>query len=309
MDDPGPQPSPLSSPGSSVARRRALPPWSVDAGSPGVLVLHLLIQGAFHLSRPDGAVIELGAGDLLGIGCSANETGEGASGMRLHCSAPLGGAPDQEPGEVFSAVYHANDTGDAESWASRLPALIHLRAGEVRRDPGLPAIIRLLRAELLDGSREPSSVAHTLMTPLLAYAARCWHEASTGERRSGAPEPRDRRLARALALMRSRPAHPWTVESLAKAAGLSRAAFARRFQAELGVPPRRFLADRRMELASRLLAEGDESLAGVAAQIGYESEFAFSRAFKRHHGEAPGAFRRRIRAHAASGSTRFRAAA
>ena len=96
--------------------------------------------------------------------------------------------------------------------------------------------------------------------------------------------------------MRGRPEHAWTVASLARAAGLSRAAFARRFLAKIGSPPRSFLAEVRMQVASHLLASGDESLAGIAAQVGYESEFAFGRAFKRHRGEAPGGFRRRVRA-------------
>jgi len=129
-------------------------------------------------------------------------------------------------------------------------------------------------------------------------------------RRSSPPPPMDERIARALGRLRERPTDRWTVAALAKAAGLSRAAFARRFLAELGVPPLRYLAELRMDLGARLLAEGDASLAHIAAQVGYESEFAFSRAFKRRTGEAPGAYRRRRRAERATlGSTITRAAA
>jgi AraC-like DNA-binding protein len=301
-DDPEVQLSSLSMVGSSVTRRRSLPPWSIDAGSPDHLVLHLLVQGSFQLSRADGHVLELEAGDLVGIVSSANDAGEGAPGMRLHCAATPLGASGFEPGEVLSAVYapgpdetRGSDRG-AETWPARLPAVIHLSATEVRREQGLPAIVGLLRAELASGSRERERVARTLIDPLLAYALRCWRGARAGERGFQSPKPLDRRLSRALAAMQAEPARPWTVLGLARAAGLSRAAFARRFLAELGVPPLRYLAERRMQLASLLLVEGDDSLASVAAQIGYESEFAFSRAFKRHHGEAPGAFRRRVRA-------------
>jgi AraC-like DNA-binding protein len=108
--------------------------------------------------------------------------------------------------------------------------------------------------------------------------------------------PLDERVARALEQMRSRPAERWTVAKLAKAAGLSRAAFARRFAAEVGVPPLRYLADLRLARAAQRLVEGNDSLAGVAAEVGYESEFAFSRAFKRRYGEAPGVWRRHARA-------------
>ena len=75
-------------------------------------------------------------------------------------------------------------------------------------------------------------------------------------------------------------------------AGLSRAAFARRFHALVGVPPLAYLTHWRMSTAARLLRESDLSLATVAARIGYGSEFAFAKAFKRAHGHAPGGYRR-----------------
>jgi len=111
--------------------------------------------------------------------------------------------------------------------------------------------------------------------------------ASTADQPS--PEPLDR----ALALMLARAAEGWTVSALARAAGLSRAAFARQFQRRFGVSPMRYLADLRMREAARLLSETDATLALIAAEVGYESEFAFSRAFKRHSGDAPGTYRRK----------------
>jgi len=102
----------------------------------------------------------------------------------------------------------------------------------------------------------------------------------------------DRRISRALGLLQAEPAKPWTVERLARAVGLSRAAFARRFAAASGRSPRRFLTELRLALAASLLTSTDDSLAQLAERIGYTSEFAFSRAFKRRHGVAPGTFRR-----------------
>lgn len=259
-------------------------------------MLHLLLEGTFHLSRPDGPILALSAGDLVGIHAGANDTGEGDPGMSLHCVT----APDREGeaagGDVVSIRYPRGHAGDLESLSVPLPAVHHLRADEVRRDRGLAAIVGLLRAELSRDPGDQLSLAQSLTTPLLAFVERCWRQTRLFDARLPAPEPRDGRLARVVATMRGRPEHAWTVASLARAAGLSRAAFARRFLAEIGIPPLRFLAEVRMEVASRLLAEGEESLAGIAAQVGYESEFAFSRAFKRHRGEAPGGFRRRVRA-------------
>jgi AraC-like DNA-binding protein len=105
----------------------------------------------------------------------------------------------------------------------------------------------------------------------------------------------DRKVARALGLLQTDPAKRWTVERLARTVGLSRAAFARRFAAVSGRSPLRYLTELRLALAASLLETTDDSLAELAQRVGYTSEFAFSRAFKRKHGLAPGAFRRSYR--------------
>ncbi|MGC4086827.1 MAG: AraC family transcriptional regulator [Polyangiaceae bacterium] len=107
----------------------------------------------------------------------------------------------------------------------------------------------------------------------------------------GATAP-DRHVARAIALMQQMLSKDLDVKQLARAVGLSRAAFAKRFVAATGCSPHRFLQALRLERAAVLLTEGDQGLAEIAAQVGYASEFAFSRAFKRHHGVAPSVYRR-----------------
>jgi AraC-like DNA-binding protein len=121
------------------------------------------------------------------------------------------------------------------------------------------------------------------------------------------PAPaRDPYVERALAAMKADPARRWTVSALARVAGLSRAPFARRFRRALGVPPLRWLTEHRLAAARRRLVETDLALAAIAAEIGYESEFAFAKAFKRRFGVAPGRFRRIA---SVSGAPAFRAAA
>jgi transcriptional regulator GlxA family with amidase domain len=106
----------------------------------------------------------------------------------------------------------------------------------------------------------------------------------------------DRFVARALALMQADPARRWTVQELSRAVGLSRAALARRFIAVTGRSPRRQLIELRLAIGAALLEGSDASLAEVAARVGYTSEFAFSRAFKRRYGAPPSRFRGRITA-------------
>lgn len=99
-------------------------------------------------------------------------------------------------------------------------------------------------------------------------------------------------VEKALAAITADPARRWTVAALARIAGLSRAPFARRFQRATGTSPLRWLAEHRLRLARKRLVETDVALVEIATEIGYASEFAFSKAFKRRYGIAPGAFRR-----------------
>jgi AraC-like DNA-binding protein len=102
---------------------------------------------------------------------------------------------------------------------------------------------------------------------------------------------RDPLVSRALALMHSRPAQTWTAEAVASLVGLSRSAFADRFTALIGQPPMQYLGQWRMQLAAQRLRASRDTLARIAAEIGYDSEAAFSRAFKRQYGEPPTVWR------------------
>lgn len=102
---------------------------------------------------------------------------------------------------------------------------------------------------------------------------------------------RDPFVSRALSLMHARPDQAWTAEQLANLAGLSRSAFAERFTTLIGQPPMQYLGQWRMQLAAQRLRASHDPLARIAAEIGYDSEAAFSRAFKRQYGKPPAAWR------------------
>ena len=103
---------------------------------------------------------------------------------------------------------------------------------------------------------------------------------------------RDPVVGKALALMHAEVGKPWTAEALADAVGLSRSAFADRFTALIGVPPMRYLTQWRMQVARTRLRETRASIAAIAFDVGYESEAAFARAFRREVGAPPGAWRK-----------------
>jgi AraC-like DNA-binding protein len=104
---------------------------------------------------------------------------------------------------------------------------------------------------------------------------------------------KDPSVNRAIALLHAQPARAWTVEDLARDAGVSRSALAGRFTDLIGESPMRYLTTWRIHLAKQLLCEGNHSMAEVAERVGYESEYAFNRAFKREVGEPPAAWRKR----------------
>src|SRR5262249_57451131 len=105
---------------------------------------------------------------------------------------------------------------------------------------------------------------------------------------------RDPQVGRALALLHGAPAKPWTVDELASKVALSRSALGERFTALIGEPPMQYLTRWRLALAARMLREGREPIIRIAEESGYESEGAFSRAFKREFGVPPASWRRSV---------------
>jgi len=103
---------------------------------------------------------------------------------------------------------------------------------------------------------------------------------------------RDPHVGRALGLLHDRPAHGWTLEELSKSAGLSRSALAERFAHLVGQPTMQYLTLWRMQVAAERLASGELNVSETARHVGYESEAAFSRAFKRLVGVPPAMWRR-----------------
>jgi transcriptional regulator GlxA family with amidase domain len=103
---------------------------------------------------------------------------------------------------------------------------------------------------------------------------------------------RDPVVGEALALLHNKPAHHWTIANLAHQVGVSRTRFAARFRHFLGEPPMAYLARWRLKLAAEVLVSSDANISEIAAEVGYASEAAFNRVFKREFGYPPAQFRR-----------------
>lgn len=148
----------------------------------------------------------------------------------------------------------------------------------------------------LDESNQPSPGGETILarlSELLFLQCLRQHIADLPAQSTGwLAGLRDRHIGAALVLMHGQPAKAWTLESLAREIGMSRAGFAERFAAVMGEPAMRYLGNWRLQIALRLLERNDVSIAQAAAEVGYESEAAFNRAFKSKVGLPPGAWRR-----------------
>jgi AraC-like DNA-binding protein len=144
--------------------------------------------------------------------------------------------------------------------------------------------------------REPRSAGQAVRLRvselLFAEVMRRYLEALPGEQTGWLAGLRDPLVARVLALLHGAPAQSWTLDELAAQAATSRSVLAERFVHVIGQPPMQYLRELRMQLASRLLAEDGAKVSSVAAAVGFESEAAFSRAFKRCVGLSPDEWRR-----------------
>jgi len=182
-----------------------------------------------------------------------------------------------------------------------LPPVI--KAGDPRGEGGwLGQFIRLAVSEAAEKRAGSETVLTKLSELMFVDVLRRYVESLPPQETGWLAGLRDPHLSKALALIHDRPAHNWTVEALAKESALSRTVLAERFTKIVGMPPVHYLAKWRMQIASELLSAGKGNVASIAAEIGYESEAAFSRAFKKMIGVPPSAWRLGVRAASGSGS-------
>jgi AraC-like DNA-binding protein len=152
--------------------------------------------------------------------------------------------------------------------------------------PGLPALIDLLRADVSGPGLGAGATLPALLDLVLVHALRQWHHAT------GRPETDDPAVAIVLREIHDDPGRPWTVGRLSEIAGLTRAAFTKRFTRAVGQPPMGYVISSRLQRGAQLLRQTDAPLAAIARQVGYSTEFAFSSAFRREYGVPPSRFRR-----------------
>ena len=177
---------------------------------------------------------------------------------------------------------------------SALPPVLTLDVRSTSSGAWIESSFRFAASEIAAGRMGSTTVIAKLSELLFVEAVSQYVASLPAERRGWLAGLRDPQIGRALALLHARPTDAWTAEALALEVGMSRSVFAERFTTLVGQPPMQYLTLWRMHVAAQHLREGHGSVAQVGFAIGYESEAAFSRAFKRQFGTSPGTWRRQL---------------
>ena len=275
-------------------------PWGIDLPPmPGTVMFHLVAAGSAVL-EVDGERVVMGPGDLALVPHGTGHVGYSDDDAPR---TPLFEVPRLEQTDRFERIeidgggepttlvcgaLEFTDLAVGRLMAS-LPALLHA-AGD--RTAWLRSTIGLMAEEARSPLAGSAVVTTRLADVLVVHAVREWLRTSAPER-GWVAAVRDPHLGRAVRAFHAAPERPWDLPALAAEAQLSRSAFAAHFAAVLGETPMAYVASWRMDLAAQLVEAGALSLGAVAERVGYRSEAAFNRAFRRAHGCTPGAWRRR----------------
>ncbi|MFE3195726.1 AraC family transcriptional regulator [Nocardia sp. NPDC059240] len=285
--------------GAVTAQLTAFAPWGVRLDDMPKAAFHAVAYGTCWLRAPDGTPIQMGAGDFILLPSGAGhrlssgpdtavipfEEVEVSVGTR-HLQIPGSGAETR----LICGAYRY-ETKPAHPLMRLLPQVVHLPADHTAAGRELADTLQLLATELAVERPGGQTVTERLVDVLLVQALRLWTARNPESGASWLAALRDPEIASTISLLHESPSHPWTIEELAARVGVSRATLARRFTALVGEPPLAYLSRWRMDLAARRLRHTSEPLPVIARSVGYTSEFAFSRAFKRTHGEPPATYR------------------
>jgi transcriptional regulator GlxA family with amidase domain len=180
----------------------------------------------------------------------------------------------------------------AAEWLVPLfPKVIHARAPVDHSMEWLYGTLRFMAVEAANLRPGGEAILTRLADILVIHAIRSWIEQRPEQQAGWLSALRDPCISRALGLIHQTPQKNWTVDSLAKAVGMSRSAFSERFSRLVGEPAMHYVSKYRMHLAVDYLKQGDRGLEEIAFRLGYQSVEGFSRAFKRSRGLAPGSVR------------------
>jgi AraC family transcriptional regulator, alkane utilization regulator len=275
-------------------------------GAEHLVFFHFLTEGRCKVQLADGVeVLDVAAGDLVLF----PQDDRHLMGSDLHLAPmetdSLAGAaapPDSDFIQIrhggggaatrFVCGYLACSRSLCRPLFEALPRVLRIPIGDGQASALLHELLRVGVRESLAPRPGAESMLAKLAELMFVEALRRYVENLPPEGKGWLAGVRDAHIGRALALLHEEPGRAWTVDELAREVALSRSALAERFADLVGEPPIQYLMRWRLALAARTLRSGGEAIARVAERNGYESEAAFSRAFKREFGMPPAAWRK-----------------
>lgn len=279
-------------------------PWGVDLPAmPDCVLFHVVTRGRAWLLSEGEAPRELRPGEL-----SLVPHGEGHA-LVDHPDTPCVNyfdLPVEHVGPHYEVLRHGGggaaatlicgavrfDHPAARELVRRLPRSIHVEAWSSPHADWMQSTLRLMGSELGERRAGGETIVTRLADILVIQAIRTWIESNPGARTGWLGALHDDRIGPTLLRIQRDPARAWTVESLARESSMSRSAFAARFRELVGETPMQYVTRWRMGVALTWLQDGEYTIAELAGKLGYLSEAAFARAFKREIGVAPGGVRR-----------------
>jgi AraC-like DNA-binding protein len=282
---------------------------AVMPGAQHAIEYHVITRGSAWITIVDGAPFEpvrLNEGDIAVIPHGEPHVVSSAPRMRATPDVESHKRPDDDSELPFRLRTGNDGASDAHLFCGfftcdvrpfnplldALPRFMRIGRGtSAATDALLEHFLGLAAAEHGDKRAGAQSVLNKLSELMFIEAIRTHMDQLSGQNTGWLSGLRDPLVGRALALMHGQPARPWTLEELAAEAGASRSGLVGRFTHLMGYPPIQYLTRWRMQLAARRLSERGAKIAAVAQEVGYDSEAAFSRAFKKFSGRPPGEWR------------------
>jgi AraC-like DNA-binding protein len=281
---------------------RVLAPY-IMPGAQHLIEYHVVTRGSCWGGLIDEPPRQLKAGDVIVFPHGDAHVMSSAPGMREpfdmntmprspHPPLPIkirqgGGGPD---GSRVICGFLGCDARPFNPLLATLPRVLHV--SEESGEGWLSHFIRFAMHEASHENAGGECMLARMSELMFVEVVRRYLKSLPPEQTGWLAGLRDRHVGRALSLLHERTAHPWTLDELAREAGTSRSVLAERFQHFVGQPPMHYLTHWRMQVAAGLLTRGTANVVGVAAEVGYDSEAAFSRAFKKFVGVPPATWRR-----------------
>jgi AraC-like DNA-binding protein len=275
----------------------------IAPGASHLLIYHLVVEGGAIVEIPNGPSVPLSPGDIVifphgdahhissGIGATPPFPNLGINAkIKSRDLSPLRAGGGGETSR-FVCGYMTCDPSHSRPILSGLPPVFKVNIRTDRAGHWMESSIMHLVDEAASGLIGSEAMLAKLSEALFVDTLRRYVASLPDQQTGWLTGARDPIVGKSLGLLHSRVAHPWTIADLADEVGISRSALVERFTRYLSEPPMTYLTRWRLQLAAQSLERTSRGVADIAAGVGYESEAAFNRAFKREFGQPPGRYR------------------